>query len=132
MVEALPRKPFYEEEIFPDQKKKVIEQVADVMIELTRHPLPLVGSLKMEGDHVDVSAVARNRFVALDTYGLFDTASGICLSITEQYMNLVADGQLHHDHPLEAFLLYRFVRQNVPQIVGHIPGQFFLSHVDDK
>lgn len=48
-------------------------------------------------------------------------------------MDLIADRQLHHTHPLEAFLFYRFLRQNTAVLVTpDIPGQFFLKHVDDK
>lgn len=47
-------------------------------------------------------------------------------------MDLIADGQLHHEHPLKAFLFYRFVRPNAPEVVGDIPGQFFLTHVDEN
>lgn len=133
MMQALPGKPFYASEASPDQKKSVIQQVADILVEISRYPLPLLGSLVMKDDQVDISAVASNRFVALNTYGPFKTTLDYVTSIIDQYMELIADGQLHHEHPLEAFLFYHFLRQNIDTFVASdIPGQFFLKHVDDK
>ena len=133
MMQALPGSPFYAYEASPDQKKGVIEQLADILIEISKNPLPLAGSLVMKNDQIDVSAVASNRFVALDTYGPFSSTLDYIISIIDQYMDLIADGQLHHTHPLEAFLFYHFLRQNTDALVASdIPGQFFLKHVDDK
>jgi len=133
MMQALPGNPFYAQVVSPNQKKVVVEQVADILIEISKNPLPLVGSLVMKNDHIDVSAIASNRFVALDTYGPFKTTLNYITSIIDQYMDLIADGQLHHEHPLEAFLFYHFLRQNTDTLVASdIPGQFFLKHVDDK
>ena len=88
----------------------------------------------MKNDQIDVSAVASNRFVALNTYGPFTSTLDYITSIIDQHMDLIADGQLHHEHPLEAFLFYHFLRQNTETLVAFdLPGQqFFLKHVDDK
>lgn len=133
MMQALPGRPFYAHEASPDQKKCVIEQLADILVEISKNPLPLVGSLVMKNDEVDVSAVASNRFVALNTYGPFKSTLDYVISIIDQYLDLIADEQLHHEHPLEAFLFYHFLRQNTDTLVASdTPGQFFLKHVDDK
>lgn len=87
----------------------------------------------MKDDEVGIWAVASNRFVNLNTYGPFKTTLDYVTSILDKYMDLIADGQLHHEHPLEAFLFYHFLRQNTDTLVASdIPGQFFLKHVDDK
>ena len=133
MMQALSGRPFYEHEASPDQKKGVIEQVADVLIEISKNPLPLAGSLVMKNDQIDVSAVASNRFVALNTYGPFKTTIDYITSIIDQHMDLIAGTQLHHEHPLEAFLFYHFLRQITEALVASdFPGQqFFLKHVDE-
>lgn len=132
MMQALPGSPFYAHEASPDQKKGVIKQLADILIEISKTPLPLTGSLVMRNDQIDVSAVASNRFVALDTYEPFKTTLDYTINIID-HMDLIADGQLHHTHPLEAFLFYHFLRQNADAlVVSDIPGQLFLKHVDDK
>lgn len=66
-------------------------------------------------------------------YGPFKTTQDYLLSIIDQYLDLIADGQIYHEHPLEAFLFYRFLRQKKDgSATPDIPGQFFLKHVDDK
>lgn len=47
MMQALPGRPFYEHETSPEQKKGVIEQVADILVEISKNPFPLAGSLVM-------------------------------------------------------------------------------------
>ncbi|OKL62612.1 hypothetical protein UA08_01135 [Talaromyces atroroseus] len=134
IMEALPGKPFYAHEATPEQRRDVIQQLADILIESSKHPLPLAGSLVMkDGDQIDISAIASNRFVSLNTYGLLNTAIDYITNIIDQHMDLVADGQLCHKYPLEAFLFYRFLRQNIDALINpDIPGQFFLKHVDDN
>lgn len=133
MMQALSGTPFRAHGISSEQKQAVIQQVADILIEISKKPLPLIGSLVMKNDHLDVSAVASNRFVALDTYGPFQSMLDYISSIIEQYMDLIADGQLYPEYPLEAFVFYFFLRENNDTLVASdIPGQFFLKHVDDK
>jgi len=133
LMQAMPGKPFYASQVSHTQKQRVIEQLADIMIEIYKHPVPLAGSLVMQDGHTKLSSVASNRFVVLGTYGPFETSLDYIISITEQYLDLIADGQVHHTYPLEAFLYYRFLRKNAAKIVGSdTAGNFFLKHVDDK
>ncbi|KAJ5832207.1 hypothetical protein N7474_000518 [Penicillium riverlandense] len=133
LMQAMPGKPYYASQVSYSQKQRVIEQLADIMIEIYKHPVPLVGSLVMEGERTKLSSVASNRFVVLGTYGPFETPLDYIISITEQYLDLIADGQVHHKYPLEAFLYYRFLRKNATKIASSdAVGNFFLKHVDDK
>lgn len=133
MMQALPGKPYHAHEASPDQKSRVIEQVADYLVEISKHALSCIGSFIMKNNQPEISAVASNRFVAFGTYGPFNSSSDYITSIIEQYMDLIADGQLHHSHPLEAFLFYHFLRENKDSLTKpDLPGQFFLKHVDDK
>ncbi|KAJ5569973.1 uncharacterized protein N7459_009403 [Penicillium hispanicum] len=133
MMQALPGTPYYAHQASPEQKKAVIEALADILVEISKNPFPQAGSLLMMNDRIDISAIASNRFVALHPYGPFKTTLEYITSIIDQYMDLIADGQLHHEHPLEAFLFYHFLRRNADTLVAaDIPGQFFLKHVDDK
>lgn len=139
-MQALPGKPYYAQEASPAQKERVIEQVANYLVEISKHPSPSIGSFVMRNNQPEISAVASNRFVALGTYGPFTSSLDYITNIIEQYMDLIADGQLHHNHPLEAFLFYHFLRENKDCLMttpGDIPGQqqqqqFFIKHVDDE
>ncbi|CAL5869361.1 uncharacterized protein PFLUO_LOCUS3590 [Penicillium psychrofluorescens] len=133
LMQALPGRPFYAHEASKTQKKHLIQQLADILTDISKHPLPRAGSLEVKNDKIEVGPVASNRFVALKTYGPFDTASEYVISILEQYLDLIADGQLYPEYPVEAFLFYRFLRQNIQSLVsGDMPGQFFLKHVDEN
>ncbi|EED14940.1 conserved hypothetical protein [Talaromyces stipitatus ATCC 10500] len=135
MMQALPGQPYYAHEASPDPKRRVIEQGADYMNEVCKHPLPLAGSFIMKDNQPTISAVASNRFVALGIYGPFTSTSDyiMSMSIIDQYMDLFADGQLRHKYVLEAFLFYYSLRNNKDCLTTpDIPGQLFLKDVDDK
>lgn len=140
MMQALTGKPYYAHEASTAQKERIIEQVANYLAELSKHPVSSIGSFAMVNNQPEISAVASNRFVALGTYGPFTSSLDYITSIIEQYMDLIADGQLHHKHSLEAFLFYYFLRENKDRLMsdGHPDDnpeqqqQFFIKHVDDK
>lgn len=133
LMQALPGEPFYAHKASESQKKYVFNQLAEILIELAKHPLPRAGSLTINNDEVIVGPVASNRFVTLETYGPFDTALEYLTSILEQHLDLIADGQLYPEYPVEAFLFFHFLQQNIQHLVsGDMPEQFFLKHVDDK
>ncbi|KAL4957808.1 hypothetical protein BDW69DRAFT_155362 [Aspergillus filifer] len=145
MMQALPESPYNAYGVSREQKKHVLDQVADILIEISKHPLPLIESLTVKGGHdtdqFEVSAMASNRFVALHPYGPFKDSLEYLRSITESYLDLIADGQLHHTHPLKAFILYHFLNQNALTLLApitHAAAQvqnqthFFPKHVDDK
>ncbi|KAJ5697259.1 hypothetical protein N7488_010943 [Penicillium malachiteum] len=134
LMQALPGKPFYAHEASEAQKNHVLEQLAEILIEISKHPFSQAGSLKIEGNEVGIGPVASNRFVALNNYGPFDGSSEYLTNITEQYMDLIADGQLYTEYSVEAFLFYHFLRQNIQSLIPEDDksGQFFMKHVDDK
>ncbi|KAI9752553.1 MAG: hypothetical protein M4579_005590 [Chaenotheca gracillima] len=134
LMEALPGKPFNAYQASLEQRERVYNGVADILIELSKHPLPKAGSLILKGDvEFEVGPTASNRFVALGLYGPFKSATEYFVSITEQYLDLIADGQLYPDYGVEAFLAYRFLEENLHQLAStKLEGQFYLKHVDDK
>ncbi|EPS30806.1 hypothetical protein PDE_05758 [Penicillium oxalicum 114-2] len=133
LMQAMPGSPFYASHASDAQKQRVFEQLADIMIEIRKYPVQLAGSFVMQDGHTKLSSIASNRFAVLDTYGPFETSLDYISSITEQYLDLTPDGQIHHTYPLEAFLFYRFLHDNATKIAASdIAGKFFLKHVDDK
>jgi len=78
-----------------------------------------------------VSALASDRFVCLHPYGPFETSAAYYAAWTEQYLALIADGQLYPQFPVEACLVYRFLQDNASQLTDS-ENEFFLNHVDDK
>jgi aminoglycoside phosphotransferase (APT) family kinase protein len=112
---------------------KVWEGLAEILAELERHPFPKAGSLcvRTPDDQPSVSAFASDRFVCLDPYGPFETPADYYTAWAEQYLTLIADGQLYPQFPVEAYLVYRFLQENATQL-SDTQNTFFLKHVDDK
>lgn len=77
-----------------EDKERVWNGLADILIELQRHPFPKAGSLLPGPSPSEpmVSAVASERFLIQSPSGPFDTASDYYTSFVEQNMALIADG----------------------------------------
>lgn len=113
---------------------KVWTNLAGILAELEKHPFPKIGSLSVESpdDLPSVSATASDRFVCLGPYGPFETSTAYYTAWAEQYLALIADGQLYPQFPIEAYLVYRFLRDNAASQLSDAEDTFFLKHVDDK
>lgn len=129
LMEELPGKPWDRR----GDTATVWKGLANVFAELERHPFPKAGSLSVGSpdDLPSVSAAASDRFVCLDPYGPFETSAAYYAGWAEQYLALIADGQLYPQFPVEADLVYRFLQDNVTQL-SDSEDTFFLKHVDDK
>ncbi|KAK4983105.1 hypothetical protein LTR50_007414 [Elasticomyces elasticus] len=133
LMQALPGKPYYPHEATVEQKSYLLGRLADMLIEISKYPLPKARSLFLTDGKIDVSAVTSNRFVSLGRYGPFDTASDYFISIAEQYLDLISDGQVYHEYPKEAFLFYEVLRQHAIDLsANEVPNVFYMKHVDDK
>ncbi|TGJ83703.1 hypothetical protein E0Z10_g5084 [Xylaria hypoxylon] len=142
LIEELPGRPWTGEgvssnEATQDEKIKVWSALADILAELEKHPWLKAGSLCFQSSSIDVSAVASDRFVVLTPEGPFDTSTSYYTAFAEQYLTLIADGQLYTEYPVDAYLVYRFLKDNAAQLAqqdteAQVPEKFFLKHVDDK
>jgi aminoglycoside phosphotransferase (APT) family kinase protein len=143
LTEELPGRPWTCEgvsgnEATQGERIKVWTALADILAELEKHPWPKAGSLCFQSSSIDVSAVASDRFVVLTPEGPFDTSTSYYTAFAEQYLTLIADGQLYTEYPVDAYLVYRFLKDNVVQLAqqdteeAQVPEKFFLKHADDK
>ena len=133
LMEALPGTPYYSSAATPEEKESIFSQLADILIEISKHPLLLAGSLIQSNGDIEVSFFASNRFIALHQYGPFDNALTYFVQTAEQYLDLIADSQLYHEYPIDAFKFYMILRGHAHVLTRHKhPGHFFLRHVDDK
>ncbi|KAK3941730.1 hypothetical protein QBC46DRAFT_458073 [Diplogelasinospora grovesii] len=115
----------------------------DILAELAKHPFPKAGSLLcfQSSSSIEVSAVASDRFIVLDPEGPFDNSIAYYTAFAEQYLTLIADGQLYTEYyPVDAYLVYRFLKGLAAARLGRrqdteaqtTPGEFFLKHVDEN
>ncbi|KAJ3499497.1 hypothetical protein NLG97_g271 [Lecanicillium saksenae] len=135
LLEELPGEPWTGGDGSTEEKDKIWSQLADILVELECHPLPKAGSLTLQSSAIGVSAVASDRFVVLSPAGPFSTAAAYYTAFTDQYLTLIADGQLYTEYPVNAYLVYRFLKDNVAQLADldtEGAKEFFLKHVDDK
>ncbi|KAK0106094.1 hypothetical protein ONS95_004598 [Cadophora gregata] len=118
------------------EKAKVWSGLADILIELEKHPFPKAGSLCLQSSAIQVSAVASDRFLVLTPTGPFATSTAYYTAFAEQYLELIVDGQLYTEYPIDAYLVYRFLKDSATQLTSQeetqMPERFYLKHVDDK
>ncbi|KAJ5105455.1 hypothetical protein NUU61_002802 [Penicillium alfredii] len=148
LIEQMPGQPWNMQgphgKRFADEKDKerVWKDLADIMIELQHHPFPKAGSLLPGPTPSEpvVSAVASERFLVQSPVGPFDTAVDYYTSFVERNMALIADGQLFTSFPVNAYLVFAFLKSQVQALATTSPKphsvdtteQFYLKHVDDK
>lgn len=134
LIEELSGRPWTGGDATTDERVKIWSDLAEIMAELVRHPFPKVGSFCFQSSKIDVCAVASDRFVVLTPEGPFASSNGYYTAFSEQYLTLIADGQLYTEYPVNAYLVYRFLKDNTAQLAEQTqsPEEFFLKHVDNK
>ncbi|KAF7928663.1 uncharacterized protein EAE98_005719 [Botrytis deweyae] len=119
-----------------EEKAKVWAGLARILKELEKHPFEKAGSLCFHSSQLQVSKCASDRFLVLDPRGPFSTSTEYYSAFAEQYLELIADGQLYTEYPINAYLVYRFLKDNVHQFKRSVDSdgveRFYLKHVDDK
>ncbi|KAJ3567795.1 hypothetical protein NPX13_g6649 [Xylaria arbuscula] len=122
-----------------EQKLKVLDQWSDVLCTLSKHPRDRIGSLTFDGDGaIQIGPIASDRTGTLPCIGPFKDARAFYSSWAEAYLELISDGQLFSQYPLDAYLIFKFLAEQAKagawfeewQDVNS--GPFFLAHTDDK
>ncbi|KAL4807723.1 hypothetical protein BDV18DRAFT_158928 [Aspergillus unguis] len=105
-----------------NDKEKIWNGLADILIELKRHPFHQAGSLLPE----DLSATpVVSAMATVEYYTAF----------VEQILSLIADGQLFPSCPVNAYLVFLYLKSQIGDIsptCGVQNEKFYLKHVDDK
>jgi hypothetical protein len=119
-----------------NEKAKVWSGLANILIELEKQSFPKAGSLCLKSSEIEVSAFASDRFLVLTPTGPFVTSTAYYAAFAEQYLELIMDGQLYTEYPIDTYLVYRFLKDNANQLASQEENQmterFCLKHVDDK
>lgn len=122
-------------------KERVWNGLADILIELQRHPFSAAGSLLqgLSPSEPIVSAVASERFLVQSPSGPFDSASDYYTSFVEQNLALIADGQLFTSFPVNAYLVFSYLKTQIRALAAtpthnsaETTEQFYIKHVDDN
>ncbi|KAK4206158.1 hypothetical protein QBC37DRAFT_393618 [Rhypophila decipiens] len=139
LIECLPCNPFDRASATEDQKRKVFSQLGDLLTTLSQHPFDRIGSLTIDGDgSLRLGTVIGDRTGTLSRLGPFKDAAQYYVAWAEEYLRLVADGQLFGAFPVTAYLMFRYLRELGSQSLGPVEttqldeGPFYLKHADDK
>ncbi|KAI0458039.1 hypothetical protein F5B21DRAFT_461072 [Xylaria acuta] len=139
LEDAMPGKPFYAYQATSEQKSRVYDQYADILMKMDHFTSTQACSIITRNGEAREGAIASNRFLSLGKYGPFPNALEYFTSVAELHLDLIADGQLYPEYPKEAFLFYRLLRDRASPVLASTstPSRsgteaFFLKHVDDK
>ncbi|CAK7233480.1 hypothetical protein SBRCBS47491_008623 [Sporothrix bragantina] len=137
LVEALPGRPFQAYEATTEQKRHVYSQYADILAEISRHPVKQASSLVTGDEDIPTEGpLASDRFVRLSQHGPYADAQSFYSSVADLQLDLIADGQIFYKYPREAFVFYRVLRDRAAPALSPMnddaPPSFFLKHADDK
>lgn len=140
-MERLKGSPMDWYDLQPDAKKKVLDQFADISIELKRHPLPSIGSLAIDGDSYNVGPLASETTMDVDengvlyTLGPFTSPLEYRTATLGHEIELILRGESYPDNAIDAYLVHRYVLDNVHAVARREQGpdtSFYLKHTDDK
>lgn len=122
----------------PQQKERVMNQLADVFIELRKFPFRLLGSLDDSG-HSQVGAFARESLTDFEqskmiTSGPFSSLKEYHLASLNLILDMIIREELYSQRAVDAYLIHRFLIDLIPIVLRFIPddGNFYLKHADDK
>lgn len=130
--DAMPGKPFNIHQATAEQKAHVYSQYADILVEISQHPLQQACSLLPRGNGIIQGAIASDREISIAQHGPYPSPLAYFNSIANFHLDLIADGQLHSEFPKEAFLLYHLLASRAAPAMRNDLEGFFLKHVDDK
>ena len=118
------------------QRTKLITQLADIYIELGRHPFPLIGSLSMNGPAVKVGGFAQSQLFSSpqQNAGPFDTVQASLHAAVSHAQTQILDGELSA-FAVDNYLSFCWRRDMIPQatkLSGELGSNFYLKHGEDK
>lgn len=123
------------------QRKNLMNQLADVFIEIHKHPLKSLGSLDCPDSPQHVGGFARESLTDFTPSGEMLLA-GPFPSIEEYHkyslrliLDLILREEMYPQQPVDAYLIHRFLLNLVPSIVSHTSQsdqKSYLNHADDK
>ncbi|KAI0897296.1 hypothetical protein F4806DRAFT_507807 [Annulohypoxylon nitens] len=145
LMEKMAGEPLDWNDATPEQRKKIMEQLADVYLELEAHPFQLTGSLssKLPGttagssvNQTEVGSFAQVQCFETPERGLgpFKTLETAYTAIIRQQMQALATHEIS-TLPLDNYLTFLWRLKVLPDLIADSAsreGPFYLKHFDDK
>ncbi|KAH0371702.1 hypothetical protein KCU65_g1846, partial [Aureobasidium melanogenum] len=131
LMEKLPGRPLQWSNASAQQKTKVMEQLADIFLELEKHPFSATGSLSQGGL---VGPFARSHmFVSPSkSLGPFSTLKELLTTILIHEIDMIKSGELSA-LATDNFLTHLWRLEHLPSLLeSETDDHFYLKHTDDK
>ncbi|KAM3451332.1 hypothetical protein MY3296_005373 [Beauveria thailandica] len=138
LMEKLPGKSLRWSLANEQQRRKVINQISDILIELRKYPFQDLGSLDNPGQS-RVGPFAQESLTNLlqsdmCTTGPFRSMEDYHKASLGLLMDSIIKEEAYTDRPVDAYLIHRFLLDLVPLVAppSSNQGDFYLKHADDK
>ncbi|KAK6006744.1 hypothetical protein QM012_005752 [Aureobasidium pullulans] len=138
LMECMPGKILDFYSISRAEKQKIMEQLADMFIELHRYRFEKFGSLDIPGSK-HVGSLARECFTdfagsSMRPIGPFQNIQDYYQSSIGLLLDMIHKEEIYTDRPLDTYLIYKFLHDKVDQAYPYEAGkdEFYLKHADDK
>ena len=115
-----------------EQREKIMQQLADIFLEIDKHPFEKMGSLW--GDPSQICGIADPglfRMTYSSPLGPFSTSAEGMRAILESYLEMIVTGEIAAINRVDVYLAHKF-RLDVLDKVFTSGNKFFLKHPDDK
>jgi len=136
LMEMLDGKPLDWQQATVQQKEKVMQQLADIFLEIEKHPFQKKGSLVSLADSIDVKGLAHQSLfqIGQGPPGPFSSSLEGSQAMLKSYLSMIASGEIDCSCPLDNYLIHQFHLDNVSILWEDAPSdeKFFLKHPDDK
>lgn len=139
LIEKLPGRSLSWSVATREQRLKVIDQLADIYIELHAHPFPMMGSLDKIDSKLFIRPFARESMADFGETGL--KLLGPFLSSEQHYnahldliLDLIMRQEAYANRPIDAFLIHRYLQENILKILpsASLDDAFYLKHANEK
>lgn len=125
----------------PEQRQKVMSQLADIFIELSGFSFDRMGSLDQSGAETEhVGPFARESLTdyhdhQMHPIGPFPSSYDYILASIRLTLDLIRRGECYTEQAVDAFIIHRFLLDSASKILSFHrfdDGRFYLKHADDK
>ncbi|KIM44112.1 hypothetical protein M413DRAFT_375149 [Hebeloma cylindrosporum] len=138
LIDKLDGLPLSDHVLGEDDRKRVLNQLADIFISLKQHPFSEIGCLTSPGD-LSIGPVLKNCTIDADQEGRlrllgpFNSTSEYWRSLITHQIQLILRGESYTRNAIDAYLVHRFILDDMIDVITKDDeGKFFLKHMDDK
>lgn len=138
LMEKIKGEPLDWQQATSSQKEKVMQQLADIFLEIEKHPFDKIGSIMPARDSAafEIQGFAHHATFRPEyggALGPFRSSIQATRTVIKLYLNMINKGEIAADYEREvrnAHELRLSILKNRKELLSE--GKFFLKHADDK